>query len=296
MIATARKRKVLIAATGLAVVAVATITVVATRGSDSSASGVRTTSSPSPGLQFDAKSGGNLSLTPTPLAPGRSEADPAAAVRRFLDAEIAKDWTSSFAVLADDDRAAAAPARQWAASHVNLPRYTAYRLVGAPVVDGPSATVVAEVDMTPGLDPVAGLRPAHARITWSTVQQGGGWRVALRRSTSVAAYADESGAPAAALAWAASRQRCGHDGEYEGGVVGLPAVAASLCGTTGSYRASVAAPLASLTNPAAIIDSYGPDAGTWARVVRLDGPVPLRVVLAPVGARWLVVGVTTAAA
>jgi hypothetical protein len=37
--------------------------------------------------------------------------------------------------------------------------------------------------------------------------------------------------------------------------------------------------------------SFGADVVTWARTVQVDGPVPLRAVLAPVDDTWTVVGV-----
>jgi hypothetical protein len=37
--------------------------------------------------------------------------------------------------------------------------------------------------------------------------------------------------------------------------------------------------------------SFGADVVTWARTVQVDGPVPLRAVLAPLDDAWTVVGV-----
>ena len=42
---------------------------------------------------------------------------------------------------------------------------------------------------------------------------------------------------------------------------------------------------------AVVTNAFGPAAAQWARVVSLDGPLPLDVVTAPMGDRWLVVGV-----
>ena len=53
------------------------------------------------------------------------------------------------------------------------------------------------------------------------------------------------------------------------------------------------APLSALTNPAPVVDAYGPGASTFARVVRLSGSATLDVVTAPLGASWVVIGVTS---
>ena len=291
-----RTKRLAITGAIIAVVAGATIAV-ATRETGSSSASVRTTKSASPGLQFDAKAAGSKpTLTAPPLPGARSAADPAGAVRQFLDAEVAKAYDASFAVLADDDRAAAAPEKLWAANHVNLPLYTGYRLVGAPTVaaDGATATVVVDVDARPSIDPVAGLRPAHAKVSFATVHVADGWRVALRRSTSQPVWADESGAAPAAVAWATSAQGCHPTGQYEGGLLGVPKLGKDLCGTSGGFTAGTPQPLSSVGNPAPVVNQFGPDANGWARVVRLDGPATLRAVLAPVGDTWVVVGVVPA--
>jgi hypothetical protein len=290
-----RKRTAVLLATGLAAVATATIAIAVTRDDGNAIAGPRVTKSPSPGLAFDAgtaKGTGPVSVDAVALPPVKGAPDPTAAVQAFLDAEIAKDFGASFAVLADADRTASAPVAQWAATHVDLPHYLSYQLVGPATVDGPKATVVADVAMQPGLDSVVGLRPAQARITWTVTQEQGGWRVALRRSRGEARYADASGAPAAARAWATGRQQCSTTGQFEGSLVGFPTIADALCHTTGAVSTPDAAePLSAVGDASPVTSFFGPDAAAWAKVVRVDGPVPMRAVLAPVGDQWVVIGV-----
>ena len=42
---------------------------------------------------------------------------------------------------------------------------------------------------------------------------------------------------------------------------------------------------------APFLAAFGPEASTWARVVTVTEPVPLRAVVAPIGQEWLVIGV-----
>lgn len=289
-----RKHTALLLASGIAVVATATIAVVITRDDGNASAGPRVTKSASPGLGFDAgkaKATGPVSFQPSALPPAKGAPDPTGAVRSFLDAEIAKDFDASFAVLADADRAAAAPVSQWAATHADLPRYRSYELIGPAKVDGATATVVADVAMEPGLDSVVGLRAAQARITWTTTQQAGAWRLSLKLSRGEARYADAADAPNAAATWATNRQQCTTDGQFDGGLVGFPSIADALCHSSGSISAGDAAQLSSISDPSPVTSFFGPDATAWARVVRLDGPVPMRAVLAPVGDQWVVIGV-----
>lgn len=42
---------------------------------------------------------------------------------------------------------------------------------------------------------------------------------------------------------------------------------------------------------APFLAAFGPEATSWARVVAVTDPVPLRAVVAPIGQEWLVIGV-----
>ena len=64
---------------------------------------------------------------------------------------------------------------------------------------------------------------------------------------------------------------------------------------SGTFRAERTSLLAELANPAPVLASYGPDAATWARVVRLTGPATIDVVTAPLGDTWVVIGATSSA-
>jgi hypothetical protein len=39
------------------------------------------------------------------------------------------------------------------------------------------------------------------------------------------------------------------------------------------------------------VTAFGPETGSWARVVPVTAPVSLRAVVAPIGDEWVVVGV-----
>ncbi len=47
--------------------------------------------------------------------------------------------------------------------------------------------------------------------------------------------------------------------------------------------------LLDLDDPAPVLNAYGSAAADWARVVPLTAPVPMNVVLAPIGSDWKVV-------
>lgn len=221
----------------------------------------------------------------------RERADsPQAAVERFLEAEQAGDTEASFALLADAVRVEYGSAAAWAADHPDaIAPVTDFSLDGEPTGGNGRAEVPTLTSYRSTLDPVVGLVPARARTRWVAVQEDGGWAVDVLSTTQEPLLPPDDDAVAAVQAWAQEQQRCGSPEQY-GALRGRPELAEALCGTTGAVRAAEVAALPQV-DATAFQSSFGADVVSWARTVALDGPVPLRAVVAPVDDRWLVVGV-----
>ncbi|MCC6436406.1 MAG: hypothetical protein IT196_15325 [Acidimicrobiales bacterium] len=209
-----------------------------------------------------------------------------AAVRAYLDAEVRRDYATSFAQLGAADRRAAVDPIRWAAMHSQLPSYTSYR------VDATAPQVATTVAIQPVLDEVVGLVPSEARITWSTVQEDGGYRISLNASRFDPVFPPDADAPSAVLAWMQRQQACDHRTEYAGSFIGPTSLSDRLCKLRGTFSASDAKPLDAYANSTAVVTAFGPEATTWARVVTLTGPGHLEVVAAPLGKHWVVIGAT----
>jgi hypothetical protein len=222
-----------------------------------------------------------------PVAAGAVAATPSAAVQSFLQAEIDGRYADSLAILVDDERARLGPSDVWEANHAQLPEYLGFTVDG---VDG--ARVTTTVTLQPNLDEVTGLTAARQQIVWTAVPQGGGWRVATDSTDVRALYPDAAGASTAAIAWVQARQACQRGDQYPGNLLGQPEVADALCGSTAAARATATTTLDSYPNPTVVVSAFGPDAAEWARVVRIAGPASIDVVTAPLGERWVVVGVS----
>ena len=93
------------------------------------------------------------------------------------------------------------------------------------------------------------------------------------------------------MAWAQARQHCGDGDEYSGSLLGSPVLGDQLCDVRGDFVAAPPAPLGD-TLATEVVAAFGPDATTWARTVAVSGAAELTVVTAPLGDRWVVVGVT----
>lgn len=170
--------------------------------------------------------------------------------------------------------------------HSQLPTYTSYQ------VDATTPQVATTVAMRPVLDEVVGLVPAKARITWSTVQEDGGYRISLNASRFDPVFPPDADAPAAVLAWIQRQQACDHTTEYAGSFIGPTSLSDRLCKLSGTFSAGAVQPLDATANSTAVVTAFGPEAATWVRVVTLTGPGHLDVVAAPLGNRWVVVGAT----
>ena len=219
--------------------------------------------------------------------------DAAAAVRGYLDAELAGDTDASYGFLSTADRAILGSAQGWALAHADLFPLTGYVLADTLAVEG-GVDVMVAVTYEPSLDEVVGLVPARADATFRAVAEEHGWRVDLADSFLEPRYPDEADARDAVAAWAVSRQACEEPAEYTGGLVGTPALAEALCGADGALAVGMAQALHGDPAATPVLAAFGEDATAWARAVDVAGPVEFRAVVAPVGDEWVVVGILPA--
>ncbi len=226
--------------------------------------------------------------TPVPEAVA---ADARAAVEGFLDAEIERDFDASWSYLTADDQEELGPPAQWVNEHANFPPIEGYEIVEVREREGRVETVT-ELQLDSGLNEFTGLVPARAEGIWVTTEEGDGWRVEFTESVLRPRYPSAEDAPAAAAEWARAQQAC-EDPQpaHDGPLYGLPVLALELCGSEGDVGAGGVADLREGEESSAFVSAFGPEVFGWARVVPITGPVPIRVVLAPIDDQWEVIGV-----
>jgi hypothetical protein len=228
-----------------------------------------------------------------PDAPDAAASSPDEAVRRFLDFELARDFEASYGLLGTADRARAVTRAGWSEAHADVPVITGYAL-GTPEVVNGRTEVPAEVMLRAALTPGAGIVPSRATVRFHAVAEDGGWRVAFDESRLVPHFPADIRAPAAVRAWAQTRVRCQQPREYAAGLIGAAARADALCGSDGPIRTGRARRLPETAQDQPFLAAFGGEVHDWARVVRVESPVPMDVVVAPLGEQWLVVGVLQA--
>lgn len=230
-----------------------------------------------------------------PEPPGQADPEnlrtPVAAVEAFIAAEAAGDFATSYRLLSGADRDAVGSEAAWVAAHAHLPPLTGHG-PGQVITNGDQVSVTTEVTLRAGLDDVAGLIPASAHATFVLVDEPGGWRVAYARSRVEPVYPPPSGAAVVVRRWAGERLACRPAAaEHVSGLLGVAALADRICGAASEVRVGDNRPLDDPVDAVPFVAAYGADAVDWARVVRLEAPVPLRAVAAPVGDEWQVIGV-----
>jgi hypothetical protein len=158
---------------------------------------------------------------------------------------------------------------------------------------GEEATV-AVVEHEPGLDPFVGLG-ARERQTWTGVETASGWLVNGEPEREYLLPPDE-GAAVAARSWVEAVQACDRPAAQELQAVaelfGDLTPADDLCGREGEVVTGDVGMLASGPASGDIVAQYTTDALVWTRLVRVESPVVLGVVVAPIGDEWRVLGVT----
>lgn len=219
----------------------------------------------------------------------RTRADsPAAAVEGFLAAEVAGDHAASFGYLSDAVRVEYGSPAAWAADHPDvLPPVTDFSIEERGETSG---SVITLTRYRSSLDAVTGLVPARARTSWVTVQEEDGWAVDVSATTQQALLPADTEARAAVQRWTEELQSCAVPEREVRELRARADLAVQLCDASGDLGAGDVTPLAQ-ADAAPLQTSFGADVVSWARVVPVDGPVPLRAVVAPVDDRWTVIGV-----
>ncbi len=161
--------------------------------------------------------------------------------------------------------------------------------------------VTVEIAQTPRISDIDGVIASSAAVTLPTSRGTEGYSVVWSRRRVEQLFPERTDRSdrqieQTVLDWARSRQNCtSASHEYTGGLLGVVGLATALCRTTATPTVRGIGDLDSLDEPQPVIDSFGGSALLWARVVSLDGPVPMNVVVAPEGESWSIVGVARAA-
>ncbi len=246
-----------------------------------------------------ASTAGSAPVDASPSKPFTEPLSARGAVEAFLSADRDGDADTGYRLLAAADQADVGSRQAWAASRSDRARTSSAQVLSeTPGADGVNGVdVVVAVTRQPSLDPFNGFVSAKATQTWRAVREHGGWRVHATPVAEQPVLPPLSAASTPAMAWVKALESCDLNGaaRLQAGLqlygsfdlVGAP------CQEHGVWTAGAPVGVDSAADVQPLLESYGPDVPSWARLVPVQGPhTRFFVELAPVGDDWRVIGVT----
>jgi hypothetical protein len=218
-----------------------------------------------------------------------------AAVQRFLRATARGDFSAAYRLLDQVGRRRYPSAARWTRAQADRAAIIGVRVGAARPAGSGAMDVIVELTHPSAIDPFAGLVPARTVEVWRARSEGGGWRVAAEPVSVRADLPSDRRAPDAVTAWVQRLVGCDRRGAAALQAGGEPYGPADLAGVPCRLRGrwTVAGPqrFDQAAEPEAYVAAFGPEVGSWARLVPVQGPgTRFHVVVGPLGDAWRVLG------
>jgi hypothetical protein len=157
-----------------------------------------------------------------------------------------------------------------------------------------------EVDLSathrPSLDSIRGHVPAKSASTWLVHEEAAGWRVSADPLTFRPVLPADAAATDVVQRWVSLLATCDAPGaaglQVAPNLYGPAGLVQAPCTTRGAWAAGAPTGLDRTPDPRAFLAAFGPEVGTWARLVPVQGPDSrFLAAVAPMGDGWQVMGV-----
>ncbi len=168
---------------------------------------------------------------------------------------------------------------------------------GRPSPERPGAT---EFDLSathpPSVDAIRGLVPARSTSVWLVRSEAGAWRVSADPLNFRPVLPPEELATGAVQSWVSLMAACDAPEaarlQVAPDLYGPTGLVLAPCEKRGSWTAGPPVGLDRTPDPRALLAAFGPEVGTWARLVPVSGPDSrFLAAVAPMGDGWQVMGV-----
>jgi hypothetical protein len=218
-----------------------------------------------------------------------------AAVRRFLQAGAGGDPAVAYGLL---DRAGLKrypSLARFTRAQADRAEVTAVRVGRERPAGGDRAEVTVILSHPAAIDAFTGLVPARTVEVWAASRQDGRWRVAADPVSVRAELPGDDRAPGAVTAWVERLLGCDRQGAagLQAGteLYGPADLAERPCRERGRWTVAAPQRFDAAVEPEAYVAAFGPEVGTWARLVPVQGPrTRFSVVVGPLGDTWRVLG------
>ena len=217
-----------------------------------------------------------------------------AAVQRFLQAGADGDFAVAYDLLDQAGRKRYPSLARFTRAQADRAEVTAVR-VGRERRAGDPAGRRHRHPVPPGRHrPVRRAGPARTVEVWRASRQDGRWRVAADPVSVRADLPGDDRAPEAVTAWVERLLGCDRQGRPASrpgpSCTGRPTWPGS-CQERGRWTVAAPEGFDAAVEPEAYVAAFGPEVGSWARLVPVQGPRSrFSVVVGPLGDAWRVLG------
>jgi hypothetical protein len=229
---------------------------------------------------------------------GAEPATPRAAVTAFAEALADGRPVDAYPLLDDASRRRYPTVASWVRAQADRATPLTFTVgTSRPSTDRPGAF---EVDLsathTSSLDPIRGLVPARSTSVWLVRLENDAYRVSVDPLAFRPVLPGDASATAAVQGWVNLLAACDTAAaaalQVSPNLYGPAALARTPCETRGPWTAGEPAGLDRSPDPRAFLAAFGPEVGTWARLVPVRGPAGgFLAAVAPMGDGWQVMGV-----
>jgi hypothetical protein len=249
--------------------------------------------------RLDLPAGAAAPAAATPGGPGTAAPVRAgsarAAVQRFLQSGADGDFAVAYDLLDQAGRGRYPSLARFTRAQADRAEVTAMRVGRERRAGDTRADVTATLSHPAAIDPFTGLVPARTVEVWRASRQDGRWRVAADPVSVRADLPAADRAPEAVTAWVGKLLGCdrqGAAGLQAGAELYGPADLAGLpCRERGRWTVAAPEGFDAAVEPEAYVAAFGPEVGSWARLVPVQGPHSrFSVVVGPLGDAWRVLG------
>jgi hypothetical protein len=241
----------------------------------------------------------NLDPVPGPApVPAAEPADPAAAVRAFLQPLADGHPELAYALLDDAGRRRFPTPASWTVAQADRAQPVTFEVgTSRPSPDRPGAF---EVDVTathkPSLDSIRGLVPSRSQSVWQVRRETDAWRVGADPVSFRPVLPAEGPATDVVQAWVGMLAACDTPGaerlQVRPNLYGPSGLVRQPCEERGTWTAGTPVGFERAPDPKVFLAAFGSDVGAWARLVPVHGPrSSFLAAVAPMGDGWQVMGV-----
>lgn len=233
-----------------------------------------------------------------PPAPAVEPADAQAALTAVLQALSAGTPEQAYPLLDAPSHTRYPALAAWINAQANLVQPQTFKLgASRPAAELPDAVDV-DVAAThkPSLDPFRGLVPARSQSVWEVRREAAGWRVGAEPISFKPILPTDTSAGPVVQDWVTRLAACDTAGaaslQVTPSLYGPAGLVRAPCDERGTWTAGKVEGFDHTPDPTAFLAAFGPEVGTWGRLVPVQGPgLKFLAAVAPMGDGWQVMGV-----